>query len=315
MLSEIEQKSDTRMVIGFLRTNLKRLLLWGIAGGIVAAIITFFIDKQYRSYAVVFPPSSTAIENSIDYPNFGYDVEADRLMQILESREIRDSVILKFDLEKYYDADRSNKTWHDALIRKYSKDINFERTNSMAVIIHARNKNPEMAADIVNYIISAADRFREKLYKKNIFPAYDYAVREYKSQKDAVDVLEKKLTDELRENNLSGLLVLASDALITVNLEKLGNKSDGTGSTSIGTDIIAFKSMYKQLEETKSRMLKIKKTLENPIPVLFVVHNGEPLYRKVSPSYLVNALAGFLLASFVALLILLVSESRGLRRH
>src|SRR5690606_5354954 len=133
MLSEKEQLADTAAFWNFLRKHFKTLLLYGAIGGLGALVITLFIPKEYKSYGIVYPPSSTSIENSIDYPNFGYDVEADRLMQIIESREIREEVIEKFDLVNHFEISKDSPTWHDNLMKKYYKNIKVERTVSMAV--------------------------------------------------------------------------------------------------------------------------------------------------------------------------------------
>jgi capsular polysaccharide biosynthesis protein len=310
MLSEKEQRSDGAEFMTFIRINSKKLLLFSLFGGLAAFLATFLIPKEYRSYAVVYPPSSTAIESSIDFPNFGYDVEADRLIQILESREIRDSVFKRFDLENYYDVDKSNPAWHDAAIKRYSRDIKFERTTSMAVIISARSEDPELSAKIVNYIIECADKFREKIYKVNIIPAYEHALAEYQLQKTKVDTAETVLIRHLKEHKLSSLLLLMSDAQISINLDRLNSDGDAAAGTPVGGEIVDFKSSYRVMEEAKGRMLKIRKTLDNPIPKLFVIHAGEPYYKKVGPSFSVNALAGALISLLIAASVLLVRRSR-----
>ena len=310
MLSETEQGSDTRDFWRFVRTNFNKLIIFSFAGGLLALAGSFLIPRQYQSYAVVYPPSSTAIESSIDYPNFGYDVEADRLIQILESREIRDSVIKKFRLEEYFEVDYKNPAWHDALIKQYGKNIKLERTTSMAVVITAKTKDPELSANIVNHIIYCADRFREKIYKKNIIPAFEHADEEYRIQKIRVDTAEAKLIRLLKENDLSSLLILMSDAQISINLDKINALSPTASSSVVGAEIISFKSIYRTYEEARGRMLKVKKTLDNPIPSLFVIHAAEPMYKKVSPSYTMNALAGAVITLLVTVTVLLVSRSR-----
>jgi capsular polysaccharide biosynthesis protein len=83
MLSESEQKSDTLHFWEFIKKNLRLLIIYSIAGGGLSMVVTFFIPKEYTSSGIIYPPSSTSSDNSIDFPNFGYDVEADRLIQIL----------------------------------------------------------------------------------------------------------------------------------------------------------------------------------------------------------------------------------------
>jgi hypothetical protein len=292
MIDNPVQSSDFRRLLSFIKAHARLFLMCSLTGFAISETITFFIPKEYRSYSVVYAPSSPSVENSIDFPNFGYDVEADRLIQILQSSEIRDSVVARFNLISYYQIDTSDTDWLDRLGRKYYRDIKFERTNSMAVLTTARTKNPRMSAEILNYMIGCADRFRDRLYKKNIATAYDQAIADYTEQKKMVDSAEFSLSNRLRRNKLSSLAILMSDAQLSIAVDKLGSATMPEGEASLGAGIISFKSMYEVLRDYKGRYIRIKKALINPIPRIFVINYAEPSFKKVSPSYTVNGLVG-----------------------
>ena len=310
MLSEKEQKTDVIRFWNFIRKYAKSLIAYGAIGGVLAFVLTFFIPKEFKSFGVVYPPSSTSIDNSIDYPNFGYDVEADRLIQILASTEIRDSVIRKFGLAGYFEIDMQSADWMDDLSKKYYKNIKFERMPSMSILVTARTKDPRLSADIVNYILSSADALREKIYKKNIVTAYNNAKWDYDTQKHLVDSLQAVLAEKLKQNNMSSLLILLSDAQISFDLDKLNAIGSTAANSSIGPDIIAFKSMYEIFKEYKTRFIKIKKTYSNPIPTLYVINSAEANHKKISPSFIVNTAVGILFALAVATMVLLIRHSR-----
>lgn len=307
MLTSEEQSYDTTQLITFIKQHLKTLLLYTIGGASLAIVLTLFIEKEYKSYGVVYPPSSTSIENSIDFPNFGYDVEADRLMQVLESKTIRDSVVTKFNLAKVFKIDTSAIDWNDKLQKLYYKNIKFERTISMAVIITARTNNAELSANIVNYIIDCADSFREHLYKRNLIPAFKLAQSEYNFQKQKVDSAETILLTHLKDNNLSSLLLLYSDAQLNITIDKLS--ADNGASAGLGAEILNYKSLSEVAKEAKMRYLKIKKSIQNPIPGIFVVSYAEPQYKKISPSFSLNALSGAAIGLVFSLVILLLRKS------
>lgn len=310
MLSEKEQKTDVTRFWNFIGNYSKTLIFYSVVGGALAFVLTFFVPKEYKSFGVVYPPSSTSIDNSIDYPNFGYDVEADRLIQILASSEIRDSVVRKFKLVEYFEIDQQTPDWLDNLSKKYYKNIKFERMASMSILVTARTKDPQLSADIVNYILSCTDLLREKIYKKNIITAYTHAQADYTAQKHLVDSMQASLAEKLKQNNMSSLLILLSDAQISIDLDKL-NAIGTTGvNSSIGPDIIAFKSMYEIFKEYKARFIKVKKTYDNPIPKLYVISHAEANYKKISPSFAINTTIGILFALLVATMLLLVKHSR-----
>src|ERR1043166_7694963 len=141
MIDHLTQSSDFRRLLKFITVNSRLFLVSCGVAFFLAEIITVFTPREYRSHSVVYAPSSPSVEHSIDFPNFGYDVEADRLIQIFESSEIRDSVVARFGLIAYYKIDTSDADWLDRLTRKYYRDIKFERTNSMAVLMTARAQN------------------------------------------------------------------------------------------------------------------------------------------------------------------------------
>jgi capsular polysaccharide biosynthesis protein len=309
MLSEKEQQSDASRFWEFVSKNIKVLLLYAIIGGCSALVITFFLPKEYKSYGIVYPPSSTSIENSIDFPNFGYDIEADRLIEILNSSIIRDAVVNKFDLANYYEIDKSDEDWLDQLMKKYYKNIKFERTPSMSILITARTKDANLSADIVNFIISAADELREKIYKKNIIPAYENARLDYELQKHIVDSAEYALTEKLKNNKLSSLLMLTSDAQLSIDIDQLSAVKTLSTGTNIGSDIIAFKSAYEIFKEYKSRFIRVKKTYTNPIPKIFVINYAEPNFKKVSPFFTINIAVGILFSLCVAVAVFLIRHN------
>src|SRR4051812_26625425 len=101
------EKADSLELFGFLFRK-RKIIIGAVLSAMVLAIIgTFMIPKKYASYGIVFPVSNNNVESVIDSPTFGYDVEADRMLQLLESDELRDSVTQKFDLLTYYKINRN----------------------------------------------------------------------------------------------------------------------------------------------------------------------------------------------------------------
>jgi uncharacterized protein involved in exopolysaccharide biosynthesis len=306
MITETEQKADFSAFIKFIRSHYLLLTVYALLGAGIGFTLTLLIPKEYKSYGIIYPPSSTSIDNSIDFPNFGYDLEADRLIQILGSNGIRDSVNKKFNLAEHFKITTENPEWLDNFTKLYYKHILFERSSSMSVIISTRTKDPVLSAQVVNYIISSVESLRERIYKKNIISAFENAKSDYDLQKNKVDSAEAVLIEVLKKNNLSSLLM--SDAQLMIDIEKL-NASDLTGDQAgVGPQLILFKDMYDVLKEYKSRYLKIKKSYDNPIPKLFVINYAEPNYKKTSPSFLLNCLMASLFSLFVATVILFVRQ-------
>lgn len=306
MLSESEQITDTVRLTAFVKKNFRTLMVYLITGCAIGGSIAFFIKKEYRSVANVYPPTMPSIEYSVDNPNFGYDVEADRLMQILMSNEIRDSVDKLFDLKKYYELDATDKEYLDVMNKKFKRDFTFERTPAMSVLIKGQTTDPELSANIVNYIVHVTNRIRERLYKQNIQIANDNAAEDHAAIKSKTDSMEKGLLHLLDKYQLNSLLLLASNAQIAIDLDKTsGNKAQGI---EVASALLAFKTMKERLNESELRLVKTSKALKNPIPELYVIDKAEPRYKKIFPSYSLFALTGGIFSLCVASVVLLLKQ-------
>ena len=78
-----------------------------------------FITPLYKSDATVYP---THIEEYSD------ETITEQMLQIMQSQEIMDSVVEKFNLMKHYKIDKSYKYWKTALIGEYRSNVSISRT-------------------------------------------------------------------------------------------------------------------------------------------------------------------------------------------
>ncbi len=307
MLSKETQDIETKKVVEFIFKNKFKLLLNVIIAIVISVIITYFIPNQYSSYGIVYPPSSTSLESSVENPNFGYDIEADRIIQIFQSQTIIDSTTKKFNLYNYFAIDIINTDSRDKLITKFLKMVKFERTNYMSVAITARTKDPQMSANVVNYIIDKANELREKIYKQNVLLAYTKTQEEYLFQKNLSDSIISIVKKDLDKLNLSGLLVLATNAQL--NFNDLNNKKSSIENSNVGINIINYRTQLDRQREIETRLFKIKKTLDNPVPKLYLIDKGIPSYKKVYPSFIINSLIAIIL-SIVISTVVLINKSK-----
>jgi uncharacterized protein involved in exopolysaccharide biosynthesis len=290
MLSSSEQTIETKKAINFLLRNAKKLILYTSISVILAITITFFIPKEYYSYGIVFPPANPSLENNVDNPNFGYDVEADRLIQIFTSREIRDSVINRFDLLNYYELEKADEDWMDQLVKKYRRDIKFERTAYMSIVVSAQTKDPFMSAEIVNYIIEVTNKVREKIYKQNLSVAYKKAFEEFNKQKNITDSTMALLKDGGKDMDMAGLALLAPNAQLNLNFDKISGIKNGADNINFAVHLIDYKHQLDRLNESESRLYKTRKMLNSPIPSVYIIDRAEASHKKVFPSFLINIL-------------------------
>lgn len=185
------EESPRLEILRFLYMNRKLIFMVCLIAGIASILITTALTPKYKSVATVFPPGFNSADRMLENPQFGYNIEADRLIQIGESINLKDTVIERFNLEAYYEIDRSEPDWRSKLLKKYEQDIQFNRTKYMSVEIIVLNKDPEMAAEIANEIIQILSRFWERLFKNNMFESLEYAQKMYfEKQKEVSTMLD-----------------------------------------------------------------------------------------------------------------------------
>jgi uncharacterized protein involved in exopolysaccharide biosynthesis len=274
----------------FIYRKRKPVLYCFLGALLVTGIVTARLPKRYSSSAIIFPAYNNNLESVIDNPVFGNDVEADRVLQLLESDEVRDSVVEKFHLEKYYGIDKSAPDWNDRLRQKFIHDVNFERTQYMSIIIKAETQEPELSAGIAEYIIHLVDEVRSRIFKKNELTAFQQVEKEYTAKKQKVDSLKSKIAS-LRGNSNSDLVALIN---MQGNVQNIAGDLKKGISTELERSLNQYIFEQSSLNEVTLRYEKAKSHYESPITQVYVVDHAKVSYKKVAPSFLINlALAGF----------------------
>lgn len=303
-MKDSEEIPQTLSLLKFFSRNGKTLLIACSLAGILSVAVTFFLEEEFVSFSTIFPTSNNSIDATIDNPNFGYDVEADRLMQILQSNVIQDSVIKKFDLKNYYRIDTTRNIWIDQLNKKYRQSVKFTRTPYMSIIISAQTNNPQLSTDIVNYILSIIDKVRDRIYKSNLYIAEAMLREEYEKVKFKVDTLLIKLNEERQKTNLPDL-ILVGGANINIDLGKTSG-SNNENNSYFEQRINQFKAEQQNMADIKMRYEKAKRQIRVPIPKVYIIDRAMPSFKKVFPSYTLNFLfsvAGTFLITIATLMI------------
>ena len=82
------------------------------------------------------------------------------MLQILNSDEIREQIISKYNLISHYNIKTDEEFPQTNLIEKYKDNISFSRTEFMSVRIDVLDKDPQVAANIGNDIASLLDSMK-----------------------------------------------------------------------------------------------------------------------------------------------------------
>jgi len=189
----------------FNNTNLVNLLLkWRIhlivilSAAVVLAVIfssPFFITPKFKSYAVIYPANVSP---------YSEESETEQMFQILQSQDIIDSVINKFDLSGHYEIAKDYKYYKTAIYYEFSQNVKIEKTPYDAVGIEVLDKDPVMASDMVSAIIDFYNAKVRKMHNEK----YSEVIFMYKTllnkKEQQLDSLKQALYELSVESGILG---------------------------------------------------------------------------------------------------------------
>ncbi|MBL7137389.1 MAG: hypothetical protein ISS17_01265 [Bacteroidales bacterium] len=118
------------------------------------------ITPLYKSYAVAYP------SNVAPYSD---ENETEQMIEMLNSGDIRDSVIGKFDLAVHWKIDSNYKYFLSTLFWIYSQRVKITKTPYEAVNVEVWDPDPRMACDMVNAILDFYNIKVRKLHKDKFY--------------------------------------------------------------------------------------------------------------------------------------------------
>ena len=152
----------------------KTLLVVAVATAALSFLLStpYFIKPKYKSSVIMFPTSSNAVSQLVladgnyneflDVTQFGNDLQINQMIQILQSREIKDHLIERFDLICHYDIDTTSKYWKTKLYKYVDGNVTFSRTHNLAVEISVEDDGPGIPAEERDRIFEAFYTTKEK---------------------------------------------------------------------------------------------------------------------------------------------------------
>ena len=199
-------------LISFLWKNKNPLITVGIVALVASSIVSLLMDEKFESTVTLYPAKTSSVTfNEVitedqSVSKFGENEEAEQMLQILESSNIRSKIIDKFNLLKHYEIDLESKYINTDLTKTYLENINFKRNNNGAVLITVLDKSPDTAALIANEIASLFDNTKNAMI-------HERALTDFKIKKEKLDKIIAQMQN-LRDtmSKLSSLGVVTNDA-------------------------------------------------------------------------------------------------------
>ncbi len=214
-------------------TLLKVIFKWKwhiVAVTIIAALLgalfsgPMFITPKFKSEAVLYP-------NGLS--EFSDETYTEQMLQVMESQEIMDSVVEKFDLMNHYEIDKNYKYAKTALIGEYRDRISISKTPYDAVKIKVLDKDPQIAYNIVNEIINQYNVKFSEIHKSKKYENARMFEKQLAKKYAFIDSLKRELTKITNDGDMLNYLYLSKGNSIAYFSDGSDSKKTGNVATAI----------------------------------------------------------------------------------
>ncbi len=325
---------DSSNIVLYLYEWRKVLIAVTVGAAVLAVIFSapYFVKPKFRSEVVVFPATTNSVSKALlpqqfssrgqDVMEFGDEQEAENLLQILNSDEIRNRIIEKYDLLRHYDINPKSKYKYTKLFKAYEGNVKFKRTEFMSVVISVLDTDPDTAALIANDISDLLNEVKNRIQRERALQGLRIVETEYLSLKSIIDSMTRELT-KLREKGIheyESQSEVFSEQLGAA-IVKGGATSDAAREIQNRLDTLAkYGGQYVSLRD-ESRLLKdelvrlrtrydqAKVDVNETLPVTFKVNTAVPAERKTYPKRSLIVLGAAFSAFLFALVAIIVADT------
>ena len=186
----------------------KTIVAVGALAAIASAGVAWIIPEKYKSTVILFPAPSVSISKSLmsqnassqsDLLQFGEEDDMERMLQVLNSEDIRARVVSKYKLSDHYGIGADDSYKKTRLRQEYDDNIQFKKTEYMSVKIEVLDRDAQMASNIANDIAALYDSTMVRMKQERAAEAFKIVDREY-------SILKKEIND--KEDSLHSLMML-----------------------------------------------------------------------------------------------------------
>lgn len=305
----------------------KQLTIVAVCAFIISSIVALTIEEKYKSTVILFPATTNSISKALltesatnkeDVLQFGEEEEAEQMLQILSSDEVRTRICEKYNLMEHYGIDPEGQYKRTELYNSYLENISFKRTEYMSVKIEVMDHSPDTAAMIANDIAALHDSTKTRIQHERAKEALRIVEREYLSKLAEIRAME----DSLKVINSYGVFDYESQSEVTSEQYAIAIAKNDLRAVKMleeklqiigkyGSAYVSLRdNMYmqrKQLNLLKSKYDEAKVDAEQVLSQKFVVSSAFPAEKKSYPVrwliVVVSTLSSLLIAVITILLV------------
>jgi hypothetical protein len=250
----------------------------------------------------------------------GDEEDAEQLLQILNSDQVRDRTAARFDLMQVYRIKPESEHRNSELRDAYEGHVKFEYTKFGSVRVEVMDPEPQRAADMANFIAAQTDSVWNEM-------AHERALKGYRIVKDGVDQLTAEITqmeDSMavlrslgvqdyhtqaeRYNEYLGAAIVKGDQRAINAFDERFAVLAKYGGAYVTLQDKQFNEM-KRLSVLRMKLEQAQADLDSDLPHKFTVNDAYPADRKSWPVWWL-LIPGFGLGAFILAVVLLAVGER-----
>ena len=317
-------------LLAYVLKRFKVLLIITIAAGILTAIYSVFIPNRYKSEVILLPTTQTSVARSIADINYGTgkgelmgvgeDEELDLLLQVVNSNDIYEVLVQRFDLMNHYKIKPGSKAASKKLFDRLSSNIKISRTEYNGVQIQVWDEEPAMAAKMANKIGDYTDSVFMRMEKDKAQKAYNLIKNTYDSICTNLNVLQDSLTT-FNKKGLFDVRMQTQELTKAYYKALMKGRSDIAKSAEKQMNVLKeYSSIYSSLQDLSIYFQKQKVdlsgklavasiALKNDVPRKYVVSSARISDYKDTPKRSIIVIVAAIAAFFVALFAFIIAEN------
>lgn len=299
-------------LISFLVKWWLHILIITFVGGVTSLGMSFTIKNKYKSTVVFYPTTTNSISKALldvtgtsrqDFLEFGEEEEAEQMLQILHSDEIRAWVIQRYDLYTHYKINPNGRYAKTTMYKRFSGNVNFRRTEYNSVEISVLDEDPNTASAMANDIAAQLDTVKNRIQKERAREGFKIVEAEYNRVNKEIEAITDSL-DRIRALGVNDYISM-SEVLNRAYAEALakGNTA-GANSVKQQIDLVSkyggayveltedLELYQKQRAEIKVKYDEAKVDAEQFVPQKMVVNYAYPADKKTYPKRMLITLGG-----------------------
>lgn len=303
----------------------KPLIVIALAAIVVSSLVSLTIENKYKSTVILFPAITNSTSKALfeynttrqDILAFGKEEEAEQMLQILNSDDIREKISQKYNLMKHYKIDTSGEYKNTQLRDEFKSNITYKRTEFMSVEINVMDTDPFIAAAIANDIAAFHDSVKIDIQRQRAVQALKIIEEEYLEKKEYVKVL----SDSLVKINKIGITDIQSQIERTSEqyaiAVRMGDQRAITALgkelevfSNYGTSFVAFRDNVfaerNALNLLKESYEQAKVDVGQVLPQKFIVSRAYPAEKRSYPVRWIIVVVSTMAALLISILAILL---------